>query len=509
MTRTKEKCPAKRRWIEFGSILVAVVILAGCKGVPIKEEKAARQKVAAEAAVYRPEGKPPALPVLTTNSNLGDFLNYALLNQPQVAAAYYDWLGSVERITVNRSLPDPQLTFQADIQNVLTSLMPGLMMNFPGAGKLRAAARAAAGQSEAKYYTFKSAALASAFAVKNAYYRLYFLEEKIRVTRDNLALLTDLERTAGALNEVGKSTLRDVLRSQMERARVSNDLANLEDSRGPLLAQFKAALGLGPSDPAPPVPAHFETTSLDVTSDQLFETAMQANMRLKAMAADVAGAEANIRLAEKARMPDTSLGFMADAWMSPTLYRPWTTVSLPLWRDKLAAQMAEAQANKRAGEMRLSAEQISLATDFAGRMYLYRESTRNLELLQAQLLPKQRQTLASARSSYLSGQIAFANLVEAGRTLLQLGLDQIEARTQRELTLAELSLIVQGMSPSGSPMNTSAIRGMGGGMGSDNSGGGMGSGAGGMLPGNSAPAPKKDSGGSGSMGGGGGDGGMK
>ena len=54
-----------------------------------------------------------------------------------------------------------------------------------------------------------------------------------------------------------------------------------------------------------------------------------------------------------------------------------------------------------------------------------------------------------ARSGYLAGQIDFFNLTDAEQTLLRFGLDEVEARTQRELSLAELSLIVQGMPPSG------------------------------------------------------------
>jgi outer membrane protein TolC len=102
-----------------------------------------------------------------------------------------------------------------------------------------------------------------------------------------------------------------------------------------------------------------------VAADKWLEQALAENTRLKALAADVHAAEAAIGLAYKARMPDTSVGFMADAKMSPVLYRPWGTVSIPLWRDKLAAQVAEAQANKRAGEARLTAEQIGLAVDVA------------------------------------------------------------------------------------------------------------------------------------------------
>jgi hypothetical protein len=79
------------------------------------------------------------------------------------------------------------------------------------------------------------------------------------------------------------------------------------------------------------------------------------------MQADLRAAEASIDTAKAARRPDTSVGLMADAKMNPVLYRPLGTVTIPLWRDKLAALLAEAQANKRAGEARLSAEEISSA----------------------------------------------------------------------------------------------------------------------------------------------------
>lgn len=488
-----------RRLFALSALAAGLVLLAGCKGIAVKGEQEARQQAADVSKTYRPRGQKPTLPTLTTNSSLRDFLTYALLNQPKVEAAYFDWLASVERITVQRALPDPQLTFQLDIQDVVTSLMPGLMMSFPGMGKLRAAGAVAAAASQARYFAFQAASLESAYDVKRTYYRLCFLEEKIRVNRENLALLQELERLARSQNEVGKATLQDVLRAQIEQERLNNEIVNLEDSRGPILAQWQAALGIEPNAPRPPVPACFESTPLEVPADKWLEQALAENTRLKAIAADVHAAEAAIRLAYKARMPDTSIGLMADAKMNPVLYRPWGTVSIPLWRDKLAAQVAEAQANKRAGEARLTAEQINLAVDVAERAFVYRETTRNLNLLQKTLLPKQRQSLEVARSAYLGGQVDFLNLTEAEQTLLRFNLDEVEARTQRELSLAELSLIMQGMPPSASGATGMQISspgiGAGKSMGGSSMGGasssGMGSGGATMLPGNSAPPPKK------------------
>jgi outer membrane protein TolC len=441
-----------RFWFGSAVMLFAVLTLTGCKGVATRGEREARRQMSAVTSVYRPNRQPPTLPDLTTNSPLADFLTYAMLNQPQIEAAYYDWAASVENITVARSLPDPQLTFQADIGNIVSSVMPGLMQNFPGPGKLRAQARAAAADSRGKYFAFESAVLQTAYAVKQSYYQLWFLDEKIRVDREMLQLLSELEHIARAQNEVGQATLQDVYRAQIEEDRLRNEIANLEDSRQPLQAQFKAALGFTRDRPDPPMPARFEATTLDLLAEQILDTAFARNPELKAMEAEVRRAQASLDLAYKAKVPDFSLGLMADVKMAPVLYRPLATVTLPIWRDKIAAEIAAAQAGKRAAQARLSAEQINLTVEFAEKSFDYREVTRNLDLLRGQLIPKAQRSLEIARSAYLSGKTEFFNLIDAERTLLEFRLSEIAARTQRELVLSELSLLIAGVPLANAPL---------------------------------------------------------
>jgi outer membrane protein TolC len=435
----------------FYAILIAAAFLAGCTGIATRDEKAARRQSQTVSASYRPNGQKPVLPVLTADSSLSNYLAFAMLNQPKVEIAYYDWLASVERITQARSFPDPQLTFQMDIQNVVTSIMPGIMAAIPWPDKLRVGAQIASAESQSKYFAFQSAVLSSAFDVKRAYFQLYSHGEIIRTSRENLQLLDDIEKTARAQNEAGKATLQDVLRAQIERDSLSNEIANLEDSHGVLLAQFKVALGLGPNDPPPPIPQQLDSTPLDVSAEQVLDTALTNNVQLKAMAADVRAAEASILLARKSRLPDFNLGFMGDAATSPTLYRLFGnpgTMTFPIWRDKIAAEIAEAQANKQSAQARLTDAQVTLAADIAERIYLYREATRNLTLLNDQLLPKAHQSLDLARAGYLSGRNDFFNLIDAERTLLNFQSSKVEVAAQRETALAELSLIVQGMPPS-------------------------------------------------------------
>ena len=434
------------------SVIFAVTLLSGCVGMRTEGEKRARQDQESVGQVYRPGDARPALPRLDTNAPLHDFLLFAMLNHPQVEAAYSDWASSVRRITVERSLPDPRLTFQSDIADMVMTLMPGLMMDFPGPGKLKWAANVATAESEARYFVFENAILQTAFALKKSYFQLHFLNAKVSVNRDTLQLVEQIERLARTQNEVGKVTLQDVLRAQIEQERLTTEIENLEDSRNPLLAQFKAALGLKAEDAAPPVPQKFESTPLDLTSDKLFATALARNPRLKAMEAEVRRADASIRLAYKARVPDFSLGIEADVKAYPVVVTPQIGVTLPIWRDKIAAQIAGAQSGKRAAEARLSAEQIALAVEFAEKTFMFRESSRTLELLTQRLLPKARQSLEVAQSGYVSGKVDFLNLLDAERTLLEFQLSEVEARVQRELALAELSLLILGTPPAGAPV---------------------------------------------------------
>jgi len=174
-------------------------LLAGCRGLSTEGEQAARKQAEQAGEQFRPQGKRPSPESLSTNSTLEDFVEFAMLNQPRVAAAYYDWLGSIEAITTARSLPDPQITFQMDIQNIVTSLMPGVMMNFPGPGKLRASADVAAAQSEARYYEFKAASLDTAYQVRRTFYELHFLDARHAFTRE--PKLAGGPRKAGACAE--------------------------------------------------------------------------------------------------------------------------------------------------------------------------------------------------------------------------------------------------------------------------------------------------------------------
>ncbi|MGQ0628990.1 MAG: TolC family protein [Phycisphaerales bacterium] len=440
------------QWRLLAATLLPAALLAGCAGTPTATEREARANLESVRSAYRPGDAKPKRPSLSTESPLADYLRYSILNNPRVEAAYYSWAASVERITPARSLPDPRLTFEADITDMLDAVMPGLMLDLPGPGKLRAAGDVAAAEARVGYFGFESQVLQAAYATKSAYIRLHFLSDTIRVQREALALLGDVESQAQQQVGAGRGTIQDVLRAQIERDQLTNQIANLEDSRSVLEAEFRAAIGHSPADVSVPIPGTFEVGAAPPAADEVLALAAEHNPVLRQMEADVRRGEAMLDLARTSRVPDFTVGIEADVKANPIMWRPTASITLPIWRDKIEAEIAAAQADKRSAEARLSSEQISIAAELASMLYTYRESGRNVALFSMTLLPKAQQSLDASRSGYLTGRSTFLDVIDAQRRLLEFELSAIEARTQRELAIASISLLISGSAPDGAPV---------------------------------------------------------
>jgi outer membrane protein TolC len=240
-----------------------------------------------------------------------------------------------------------------------------------------------------------------------------------------------------------------VLRTQIEQDRLRNELANLEDSLSALAARLRAALGVGPEQPLPAFALRLEPLPADFTEQSLLETAFARNPRLGEMRSEVQQAMALFQLARKNTVPDYSFGLGVSGGMSPVAVSPSFGITLPIWRDKIAAEIAASQGRLSAAKARLSAEELDLAVRFAETAYAWREADRAVNLYSRRLLPKAREALDASRAGYAAGvvNLGFLDLQDAARTLLEYHLNQAEAVGQREMVLAEMSLIILGRWP--------------------------------------------------------------
>jgi len=214
-------------------------------------------------------------------------------------------------------------------------------------------------------------------------------------------------------------------------------------------------LGLGPQEALPDLVPQLTPTPPDFTEQSLLDVAFSRNPRLKEMRAEVLQAIALFHLAHKAYVPDYSLAFGVrgerGSMAGPTAWMPSVGITLPIWRDKIAAEVARSRAELGAMRAKLSNEELELAMRFAEAAYMWREADRNVALYGERLLPKAQASLKTAQAGYVTAVSDFLDLLEAERTLLDVRLEHATAMGQREIVLAEISLVILGRWPEGVP----------------------------------------------------------
>lgn len=430
--------------------VAVLILLAGCVGKPIEAERTAREHMTEVGEQLRPGNDEPALPELTAEASLETYTRFAVLNHPAVEAAYYEWRARVEEITPARSLPDPRLTFQADVSDMLMSLMPGLMVEYMTPGKRAAMGREAAAGSEVAYRNYVTAVLTVAANVHKSWIELIYVDETVRLREDALKAIEQSLALSSADYATGSSmtTLETQVRSINSAAEVRSALAALQDRRVATRTRFKSALGLTPDDTDPPWPRDRLSASELPSEEVLWQRAREANPEIASMRSMVDMAIAAVDVAERTRTPDFTLGAMADLKANPLMVRPTASVSLPIWRDKIAATIAAAEARRDAAVARFNVSQLEVAAELAQMFYMVRESDRMIDYIEQTALPNIERILASAQAGLQTGMGRASEIPAARLMELDMRLEQLEALRRRENAVADIAWMTAASAPS-------------------------------------------------------------
>jgi len=196
---------------------------------------------------------PPApevteIPPVGTDSSLEDLVQYALVRNPGLLAAFERWRAAAERVPQAEALPAPRLTLADYLAEVETRVGPmrariGLAQPFPWFGKRGAAASAAEHLARAAGSEVDAQRLALVSRVRKAWYELGWLGQAIEITERHRELLLRWEDVARSQFESGRGSLADVIRAQVELGKLENRVQALRDLRRPTAARLNAALG--------------------------------------------------------------------------------------------------------------------------------------------------------------------------------------------------------------------------------------------------------------------------
>ena len=166
---------------------------------------------------------------------LKDYVGYAEAHNAGLKSSYQQWQMALEQVPQAKALPDPQVTYnywtrQSDLQMKQTA---GVMQTFPWFGKIDARTQAAIKETSAAQQKYQAARLALLRETKEGFYEFAYLAGAIDIARENLELMKHFGEVAQTKHMTAEASHPDVIRAQVEIAKIEDVLRGLNQLREP------------------------------------------------------------------------------------------------------------------------------------------------------------------------------------------------------------------------------------------------------------------------------------
>jgi outer membrane protein TolC len=319
-----------------------------------------------------------------------------------------------------------------------------LMQMIPWPGKLGSARSAARHTATAAAADATEAERLLLARVRMAYLDVAYADRAIAVMRQTQELLRDFREVSTTRYAVGSGVQQDVLRAQVEVARMSEEITRMDQDRIAAAARLNALLGREATSPIPAVELP-EPASDDLPSvDALVAWALTDRAALHAGVERVAAAEAALTTARRELLPDFSLGVAYQQRPAfPNMVSLMIGVRLPLFagaRELPMRREARAMRDMRAAELAdLRNETIAQIIETRARA----ERDRNLErLYRSGILPQARGAVQAALASYRVGRVDYLTLVDNQMTVNRYETETYRLRADYHQAVGDLEALV-------------------------------------------------------------------
>jgi len=254
---------------------------------------------------------------------------------------------------------------------------------------------------------------------------------------EQLSFARDVVSAANARYASGTAPQSDVLRAEVEVARLEAFARALTSEVRGAEAMLNTSLALDAESPVPPFASLVFAQSPPPWS--AVKTALTSRPELVAGRAEIVRAEADIQVMRDMFRPMATIRTGPSYTMTDG--RGWMAMvglSLPIWREKLRAGVAEAQAMRSMSEADLRAMTRMIEGDAAVAINQLQASRDRQAALTADVLPRARMAIEPAVAGYTSGQLPLVSVIEAVQALSLVQADLIAADTELGLAWARL-----------------------------------------------------------------------
>jgi outer membrane protein TolC len=317
-----------------------------------------------------------------------------------------------------------------------------LMQMFRFPSKLSKETEIAEIDAEHSHHEFHEKELEIIARLKSAYYELWFVQQSRGLNMENVRLLRQFVSIAKTKFGVGDASLQDVLKANVELAKLENQGTILQQQEQSVRALLGSILNRHPDDSLG-IAVLPDSIMVPLSLDSLRQLALQSRPMLLHDSLAVEESRAMLSLSRSEYLPDLKIGIQYVT--SPAGdFRGWSIiagVSLPF------APWTVSKANSRVDEATATVSMSSAALNTSRNIVLSsikdlyarsQSAKRQIDSYRNVILPQAKQSLKASITAYENGRTDFLMLVDAYRTLVELSMESLMVRMQFEQAVAGL-----------------------------------------------------------------------
>jgi outer membrane protein TolC len=362
---------------------------------------------------------------------LDSLIKKAEENNPEIKSAYEEWQSKKYAVIPSRTPADLNFGIMSEqIPHDKSSLTDSemqifsLSQSYPFPGKLSLRGKSAKNTASGYYNLYRAKQLEVILKLKKAYYEYYYLSKVIDIHKEHSELLKHFSAVAEQRYAVGKSRQIDVLKAQVELAKILNMLVTLEQQKETAAAEINTILNNNPDEPLGTPEIDEKIKELDLTTHDLETLALENSPYLLAKSDIIEQSKNSYTLSKMNYLPDFTFSYrqriMNNAFDS---WDAGVNLNLPIyfWKQSNIAKKGRAELEK--AEKDYTALK-NLTFYEIKQLYTEIDTTyRLINLYKTDFLPKSEQAVKVAEIGYKGGKVIFLELIDSQNNLLQFRLD--------------------------------------------------------------------------------------
>ena len=384
-------------------------------------------------------------------ASLNDLLDEATHRNPDIAAALSAWQASTQVSTQVSTLPDPQVTFQ---QVAVGSPRPfagysnsdfafvgfGVSQDLPWPGKLRLRAEAADRDAAVSREKFEAAKRTVFQQIAAAYFQLAYIQKTAGVLERNQTLLEQILRIAEARYQLGQGSQQDVLKAQLQKTKILNEITHHHGLVESQQALLKKLLNRG-SDGADIDVDDLTETPLNISSNELLAKVRTQNPDVGAEQEMERRQSLQVEIARKDRYPDFNVQYMWQHTGQPfrDYYSFSVSARLPIFQKrKLNPELSQAVSELDRSRRQYESQVQQAFFDVQDQYISAETASQMLKVYREGLIPQALATFRSGLAAYQTGTKDFETLLTAYLDVLNFDQEYWKTLTERETALARI-----------------------------------------------------------------------